>query len=125
MKNVPELQHIEILLLIVKHGSFRKAAKELNLSAPTLTVAINNLEEKLGVRLLNRSTRSMSLTAVGKTFLNDVTPVLNDYRRVIDNLNDHKDNPEGVIRINLPRIVLDLFFKATSLSSKMITRVLI
>ena len=44
MKNVPELQHIEILLLIVKHGSFRKAAKELNLSAPTLTVAINNLE---------------------------------------------------------------------------------
>ncbi|MCF8581450.1 LysR family transcriptional regulator [Enterobacter ludwigii] len=112
MKNVPELQHIEILLLIVKHGTFRKAAKELNLSAPTLTVAINNLEEKLGVRLLNRSTRSLSLTAVGKKFLNDVTPVLNDYRRVIDNLNDHKDNPEGVIKINLPRIVLDLFFQS-------------
>lgn len=112
MKNAPELQHIEILLLIVKHGSFRKAAKELNVSAPTLTVTMNNLEEKLGVRLLNRSTRSLSLTAVGKAFLDDVTPVLNDYRRVIDNLNDHKEQPEGVIRINLPRIVLDLFFQS-------------
>jgi len=112
MKNAPELQHIEILLLIVKHGSFRKAAKELNVSAPTLTVTINNLEEKLGVRLLNRSTRSLSLTAVGKAFLDDVMPVLNDYRRVIDNLNDYKEKPEGVIRINLPRIVVDLFFQS-------------
>ncbi|MCM7773853.1 LysR family transcriptional regulator [Enterobacter asburiae] len=112
MKNAPELQHIEILLLIVKHGSFRKAAKELNVSAPTLTVNINNLEEKLGVRLLNRSTRSLSLTAVGKAFLDDVMPVLNDYRRVIDNLNDYKEKPEGVIRINLPRIVVDLFFQS-------------
>ncbi|MFV7474324.1 LysR family transcriptional regulator [Enterobacter pseudoroggenkampii] len=112
MKNAPELQHIEILLLIVKHGSFRQAAKELNVSAPTLTVAINNLEEKLGVRLLNRSTRSLSLTAVGKAFLDDVTPVLNDYKRVIDNLNDHKEKPEGVIKVNLPRIVVDLFFQS-------------
>lgn len=112
MKNAPDLQHIEILLLIVKHGSFRKAAKELNVSAPTLTVTINNLEEKLGVRLLNRSTRSLSLTAVGKAFLDDVMPVLNNYRRVIDNLNDYKEKPEGVIRINLPRIVVDLFFQS-------------
>jgi len=112
MKNAPDLQHIEILLLIVKHGSFRKAAKELNVSAPTLTVIINNLEEKLGVRLLNRSTRSLSLTAVGKAFLDDVMPVLNNYRRVIDNLNDYKEKPEGVIRINLPRIVVDLFFQS-------------
>lgn len=112
MKNAPELQHIEILLLIVKHGSFRRAAKELNVSAPTLTVTINNLEEKLGVRLLNRSTRSLSLTAVGKAFLDDMMPVLNDYRRVIDNLNDYKEKPEGVIRINLPRIVIDLFFQS-------------
>ncbi|MBW4211777.1 LysR family transcriptional regulator [Enterobacter asburiae] len=112
MKNAPDLQHIEILLLIVKHGSFRRAAKELNVSAPTLTVTINNLEEKLGVRLLNRSTRSLSLTAVGKAFLDDVMPVLNNYRRVIDNLNDYKEKPEGVIRINLPRIVVDLFFQS-------------
>ena len=82
MKNIPELQHVEMLVLIVKHGSFRQAAKELNISPPTLTIAINNLEEKLGARLLNRSTRSLSLTAIGQEFLNDVTPVLNDYRRV-------------------------------------------
>ncbi|WP_228983347.1 LysR family transcriptional regulator, partial [Klebsiella pneumoniae] len=41
---------------------------------PALTVAINHLEEKLGVRLLNRSTRSLSLTAVGEEFLNNITP---------------------------------------------------
>lgn len=111
MKNIPDLQLVEMLILIVKHGSFRKAAKELNVSPPTLTIAINNLEEKLGVRLLNRSTRSLSLTSVGEEFLNDVTPVLNDYRRVIDNLNYHRAKPEGVVRVNLPRVVLDLFFQ--------------
>ncbi|EMN5538801.1 LysR family transcriptional regulator, partial [Klebsiella pneumoniae subsp. pneumoniae] len=109
MKTLPDLQQIEILILIVKHGSFRQAAKALNLSPPALTVAINHLEEKLGVRLLNRSTRSLSLTAVGEEFLNNITPVVNDYRRVVDSLNYHRLTPEGVVKVNLPRIVIDLF----------------
>ncbi|EBV2191032.1 LysR family transcriptional regulator [Salmonella enterica] len=111
MKNIPDLQQIEILMLIVKNGSFRKAAKELNLSPPSLTSAMNSLEDKLGVRLLNRSTRSLSLTVVGEKFLQDVTPVFNDYRRVIDSINSYKEKPEGIIRINMPRIVVDLFFQ--------------
>ncbi|MFW2816298.1 LysR family transcriptional regulator [Klebsiella quasipneumoniae] len=111
MKTLPDLQQIEILILIVKHGSFRQAARALNLSPPALTSAINHLEEKLGVRLLNRSTRSLSLTAVGEEFLNNMTPVVNDYRRVVDSLNYHRLTPEGVVKANLPRIVLDLFFQ--------------
>ncbi|CAM6350387.1 LysR family transcriptional regulator [Klebsiella quasipneumoniae] len=111
MKTLPDLQQIEILILIVKHGSFRQAARALNLSPPALTSAINHLEEKLGVRLLNRSTRSLSLTAVGEEFLNNMTPVMNDYRRVVDSLNYHRLTPEGVVKVNLPRIVLDLFFQ--------------
>ncbi|MCA1976652.1 MAG: LysR family transcriptional regulator, partial [Klebsiella quasipneumoniae] len=93
------------------HGSFRQAARALNLSPPALTSAINHLEEKLGVRLLNRSTRSLSLTAVGEEFLNNMTPVVNDYRRVVDSLNYYRLTPEGVVKVNLPRIVLDLFFQ--------------
>ena len=111
MKTLPDLQQIEILILIVKHGSFRQAARALNLSPPALTSAINHLEEKLGVRLLNRSTRSLSLTAVGEEFLNNMTPVVNDYRRVVDSLNYHRLTPEGVVKVTLPRIVLDLFFQ--------------
>lgn len=111
MKTLPDLQQIEILILIVKHGSFRQAARALNLSPPALTSAINHLEEKLGVRLLNRSTRSLSLTAVGEEFLNNMSPVVNDYRRVVDSLNYHRLTPEGVVKVNLPRIVLDLFFQ--------------
>ncbi|HDE1963746.1 LysR family transcriptional regulator [Klebsiella quasipneumoniae] len=111
MKTLPDLQQIEILILIVKHGSFRQAARALNLSPPALTSAINHLEEKLGVRLLNRSTRSLSLTAVGEEFLNNMTPVVNNYRRVVDSLNYHRLTPEGVVKVNLPRIVLDLFFQ--------------
>lgn len=111
MKTLSDLQQIEILILIVKHGSFRQAARALNLSPPALTSAINHLEEKLGVRLLNRSTRSLSLTAVGEEFLNNMTPVVNDYRRVVDSLNYHRLTPEGVVKVNLPRIVLDLFFQ--------------
>ncbi len=45
MKTLPDLQQIEILILIVKHGSFRQAARALNLSPPALTSAINHLEE--------------------------------------------------------------------------------
>lgn len=111
MKTLPDLQQIEILILIVKHGSLRQTARALNLSPPALTSAINHLEEKLGVRLLNRSTRSLSLTAVGEEFLNNMTPVMNDYRRVVDSLNYHRLTPEGVVKVNLPRIVLDLFFQ--------------
>ena len=111
MKTLPDLQQIEILILIVKHGSFRQAARALNLSPPALTSAINHLEEKLGVRLLNRSTRSLSLTAVGEEFLNNMTPVVNDYRRVVDSLNYHRLTPEGVVKVNLPRIILALFFQ--------------
>ncbi|MBD2810290.1 LysR family transcriptional regulator [Xenorhabdus sp. Vera] len=118
MNNIPDLQQINILILIVKHGSFRKAAKELNLSPPSLTSAINNLEEKLGVRLLNRSTRSLSLTAVGEEFLNHIIPVFDDFKNVIDSLNYHKEMPEGIIRINMPRVVLDLFFRGYFLEFK-------
>ena len=63
------------------------------------------------MRLLNRSTRSLSLTAVGEEFLNNITPVVNDYRRVVDSLNYHRLTPEGVVKVNLPRIVIDLFFR--------------
>lgn len=111
MKNIPELQNIEILILIVRHGSFRKAAKELNVSPPSLTTAINNLEEKLGVRLLNRSTRSLSLTDVGEEFLNDVTPIFNEYKKIIDNINNYRNKPEGVVKLNLPRVALDILFE--------------
>ncbi len=118
MKYLPELQQIKILILIVKLGSFRKAAKELNLSPPSLTFAINNLEEKLGVRLLNRSTRSLSLTEVGEEFLRNIIPVFDDFKRVIDSLNYYKEKPEGIVRINLPRIVLELFFQQYFLAFK-------
>ncbi|WP_426577962.1 LysR family transcriptional regulator [Xenorhabdus stockiae] len=118
MKNIPDLQQIKIFMLIVQHGSFRKAAKELNLSPPSLTSAINHLEEKLGVRLLNRSTRSLSLTTIGEEFLNKVMPIFDDFNRVIDSLNVHKAMPEGIIRINMPRIVLELFFQDYLLTFK-------
>ncbi|MCC8381296.1 LysR family transcriptional regulator [Xenorhabdus sp. PB30.3] len=118
MKYLPDLQQIKILILIAKLGSFRKAAKELNLSPPSLTSAINNLEEKLGVRLLNRSTRSLSLTAVGEEFLRNIIPVFDDFKRVIDGLNYYREKPEGIVKINLPRIVLDLFFQKYFLAFK-------
>ncbi|MCC3735928.1 LysR family transcriptional regulator [Rouxiella badensis] len=111
MKKFPDLQQIETFLAIVRNGSFRKAAKELNLSPSSLTNTITNLEDKLGVRLLNRSTRSLSLTVIGEEFLNNVIPVFDDYTRIIDNLNHHKEKPEGSVKVNMPRVVVDLFFQ--------------
>ncbi|RQW64650.1 LysR family transcriptional regulator [Vibrio viridaestus] len=118
MKNIPDIQQIEILILIVRHGSFRKAAKELNLSPPSLTSSINNLEEKLGIRVLNRSTRSLSLTKAGRIFLEEITPIFYSYKEAIDNLNIHREKPSGLVKFNLPKIVLDLFFESYFLNFK-------
>lgn len=118
MKKLPDIQHIQVFIHIVKNSSFVKAAKELNLSPPAITNTMNALEDNLGIRLLNRSTRSVSLTPEGEVLFNSVEPIYLDYLQAIDQLNFYRDTPQGQIRISIPRIVQDLFFKQIFLPFK-------
>lgn len=91
---------LEAVLAIARKGSFRAAAVDLGLSATALSHAIGKLEADLGVRLFNRTTRSVSLTEAGRLFVEQVGPTLQDMRSALESVRSHSETPSGTIRIN-------------------------
>jgi len=89
---------------IARHGSFRSAASHLGMSASALSQTIRNLEERLGVRLLNRTTRSVALTEPGARLLARMTPAIADLDAAIAEVTEQRDAPMGRLRINATRI---------------------
>lgn len=101
MNELPlSLTDLRALALIVSHRSFRKAADDLGLSASTLSHLMRTLEARLGVRLLNRTTRSVSPTAAGERLLSRLTPVLREFALAVDEVNEYRELPSGTLRIN-------------------------
>jgi DNA-binding transcriptional LysR family regulator len=101
MNDLPlSLTDLRALTLIVSHRSFRKAADELGLSASTLSHLMRTLEARLGVRLLNRTTRSVSPTGAGERLLSRLGPVLREFALAVDEVNKYRDLPSGILRIN-------------------------
>jgi DNA-binding transcriptional LysR family regulator len=90
-------------LVIAKQGSFRRAAGELGVSPSALSHALRSLETRLGVRLLNRTTRSVALTEAGQRLLARVGPAFRDIDAALDELNVFRDRPAGTLRINAAR----------------------
>ena len=86
---------------IAKQGSFRAAAIEMGVSASALSHAISGLEERLGLRLLNRTTRSVTLTTAGEALLQSIDGPLGDIEQAMEDLNRFRDKPAGRIRINV------------------------
>jgi DNA-binding transcriptional LysR family regulator len=91
---------LEAVLAIARRKSFRGAAVELGMSTTAVSNTIGNLERQLGVRLFNRTTRSVSLTDAGRNFVDQVTPALREIRDAMDGVRSQKDTPSGVLRIN-------------------------
>ncbi len=91
---------MEAVLAIARRGSFRAAALELGLSTTALSHAIAKLERDLGVRMFNRTTRSVSLTDAGRNFVAAVGPALQDIHAAIDAARAHQATPSGTLRIN-------------------------
>jgi DNA-binding transcriptional LysR family regulator len=94
------LADLEAVVAIARRGSFRGAARDLDVSPTALSHAVASLEGRLGIRLFNRTTRSVSLTSAGQAFVGDITPALGVIRGAIENVNRHRDTPTGVLRIN-------------------------
>jgi DNA-binding transcriptional LysR family regulator len=88
---------------IAEGSSFAKAAAHLGVSRSTLSERIRTLEEKLGVRLLNRTTRSVALTEVGERVLAQLRPVLDSFEDVLESVNVFRDKPAGHLRLTVPR----------------------
>jgi DNA-binding transcriptional LysR family regulator len=94
------LAELDAVVAVARRGSFRAAALELGMSTSALSHAVAGLEGRLGVRLFNRTTRSVSLTAAGEQFTAQVAPALLDIRGAMDAVNRHRDTPSGTLRIN-------------------------
>lgn len=94
------LFELNALLAISTHRSFRAAARELGLSPSALSHAVATLEGRLGVRLFNRTTRSVALSEAGKEFLGKIRPALRDIADAMEAVNRFRDTPAGVLRIN-------------------------
>lgn len=94
------LTELEAVIAIATRGSFRAAALELGLSTTALSNLIGKVERQLGVRLFNRTTRSVSLTDAGSTFVAQVSPALDEIREAIAAVRSQQDVPSGTLRIN-------------------------
>lgn len=87
---------------VVELGSFAEAARRLNLSPAAISKNVNELESYLGVRLMNRTTRKMSLTESGSFYYNRVAHVLDDLVDADDVITDLQQIPKGTLRVSAP-----------------------
>jgi DNA-binding transcriptional LysR family regulator len=88
---------------VARQRSFTRAAATLGLSPPTLSQSLRSLEEKLGVRLLNRTTRSVSLTDAGEQLLLQIDPLLEGIDGALDALTQFRGTPRGRLRLVVAR----------------------
>ncbi|MBB3695634.1 LysR family transcriptional regulator [Sphingomonas sp. BK580] len=106
-----DLADFTYFLAIAKHGSFRGAAGSMGVTTSALSHAITALEGRRGVRLLNRTTRSVTLTAAGEELRALIEAPMQAIAGASDNLERYRDKPAGRVRINVLEDAVDLLLK--------------
>nr|WP_315260705.1 LysR family transcriptional regulator [uncultured Duganella sp.] len=96
------LQDIGAFVAVARHGGFREAARQTGSSPSQLSEAVRRLEAGLGVRLLNRTTRSVAATDAGQRLLEQLEPALGAVESALDVVNGFRDRPAGRLRLNVP-----------------------
>lgn len=96
------LRDFDAVLAVARRGSFRQASIDLGMSTTALSHMIARIEAELGVRLFNRTTRSVALTDAGRVFVDRVGPSLQDVRETIEIVRERRATPTGTLRINAP-----------------------
>ena len=97
----PSFAEISAFVSVLDRTSFAGAAKQLGLSPPRVSELVRNLEERLGVRLVERTTRSVAATEAGERLLARLRPVLDDYQAALESINDFRDKPAGMVRLTV------------------------
>jgi DNA-binding transcriptional LysR family regulator len=97
-----DLGDLAAFVTVARSGGFREAARASTAGASSLSEAVSRLEARLGVRLLNRSTRSVALTEAGARLLDRLGPALGEVEAALDVINHFRDRPAGTLRLNVP-----------------------
>ena len=103
-----EFAELTAFLAVAKERSFRRAAAQLGLSPSALSHTIRELEARLGTRLLNRTTRSVSPTEAGLALFNRIEPAVAEIESAVGSFGVFQLRPSGKLRLNLPRLAADL-----------------
>jgi DNA-binding transcriptional LysR family regulator len=103
-----DLQDLLAFLAVVQAKGFREGARASGSSASSLSEAVRRLETRLGVRLLNRTTRSVLPTEVGARLAERLVPALGEVEAALDVVNSFRDRPSGTLRLNVPATVARL-----------------
>lgn len=104
------LTELDAVLMVARRGKFRAAAVELGVSTTALSNAIGKLERALGVRLFNRTTRSVSLTEAGTRFVDQVAPAVREIHEAMEAARSQQAAPSGTLRINaFPTAAREIF----------------
>src|SRR6476646_6884497 len=107
MKNF-DLRDLDAFVAVAHTRNFRRAATEQGVSVSSLSQRLRDLEERLGVRLMNRTTRSVALTEAGELLLARVGPAMSDVSAALDQVRGLRGLPSGRLRINAPPPAIDL-----------------
>ena len=107
-----DLRDLEALLTVARAGGFREGARAANASASALSEAVRRLEAALGVRLLNRSTRSVVPTEAGRRLIERLGPALGEVEAALAIVEGYRDRPAGTLRLNVPVVAARLILPA-------------
>jgi DNA-binding transcriptional LysR family regulator len=97
-----ELDDLSAFAAVVRAGGFREASRASRSSASALSEAVRRLEERMGMRLLNRTTRSVAPTEAGARLFERLAPALGELEAALDAVNAFRDRPAGTLRLNVP-----------------------
>jgi DNA-binding transcriptional LysR family regulator len=103
----PGFSETSALLAVLEQKSFTKAAHQLALSPARISELVRNLEERLGVRLVERTTRSVAATPAGDRLRERLRPLLEDYQATLESLNDFRSKPAGTVRLTVAPFAAD------------------
>lgn len=96
------ISRIGLFLAVVKHESFSAAARSVGMTGPALSKQVQNLEEQLGVRLLHRTTRQVTLTDEGAIYAERARKALEDLSEAEALIQEHRATPRGILRVSAP-----------------------
>ncbi|TKA92881.1 LysR family transcriptional regulator [Halopseudomonas bauzanensis] len=97
-----QVSELAFFIQLNKLGSLAATARELNLTPPAVSKRLARLEQRLGVRLLNRTTRSISLTAEGELYLTNAQRLLGEIEEMERQVSSSRAEPKGLLRVNAP-----------------------
>jgi DNA-binding transcriptional LysR family regulator len=99
---IPSITETTALVAVLEEKSFRSASRKIGLSPARVSELVRNLEARVGVRLVERTSRSVAASPAGQHFMARLRPALDDYQAAVESLNEFRSKPAGLLRLTVP-----------------------